>query len=240
MRFSWITLTAALLLTQPVLACRQALVLGLDVSSSVDRAEYALQRQGLAWALTDPQVISAMIGGPGNQVELAVFEWSGQEYQNLLVDWTSIDTPQTLDRIAHRLLTGDRASATHPTAIGEAMLFAQTLFDERAECPVHTLDLSGDGKNNDGAEPDMVRPLLDDRGVVVNGLVIGIEANRIQYGEASIAELAAYYRAKVITGRFAFVETAVGFKDYRDAIKQKLLREMVPALARAGPLPTFN
>ncbi|MCP5080757.1 MAG: DUF1194 domain-containing protein [Alphaproteobacteria bacterium] len=240
MRSSLPALLCACLLAQPAEACRQALILGLDVSSSVDRQEYALQRRGLALALTDSQVAAAMIGGPGNELELAVFEWSGHSYQSLLVDWTSIDSTETLQTIANRLFSGTRTSATRPTAIGEAMLFAQALFAERPDCLVHTLDLSGDGKNNDGAEPDMIKPLLANAGVVINGLVIGIDQSDLQYGETSVAELTSYYQSNVITGPFAFVETALGFEDYRKAIKQKLLREMIPALAQMEPAPTGN
>ncbi|MCX8955594.1 DUF1194 domain-containing protein, partial [Ruegeria sp. NA] len=36
--------------------CRQALALGLDVSGSVDSREYRLQLDGLASALTRPEV----------------------------------------------------------------------------------------------------------------------------------------------------------------------------------------
>ena len=42
-------------------ACRQALALGLDVSGSVDEAEYQLQLQGLAAALIRDDVRASLI-----------------------------------------------------------------------------------------------------------------------------------------------------------------------------------
>lgn len=41
-------------------ACPLALVLAIDVSSSVDDSEYELQRRGLAEAFRDPQVAAAI------------------------------------------------------------------------------------------------------------------------------------------------------------------------------------
>ena len=50
--------------------CRIALALGIDVSSSVDPDEYALQAGGLAAALRDPEVAAAFLAVPGAQVAL--------------------------------------------------------------------------------------------------------------------------------------------------------------------------
>ena len=50
-------------------ACRQALALGLDVSGSVDTDEYRLQLDGLAAALTSPEVVSALISDAAAQLE---------------------------------------------------------------------------------------------------------------------------------------------------------------------------
>ena len=45
-------------------ACRLALSLGLDVSSSVDAREYRLQTEGLAAALIAPEVRGAFLAAP--------------------------------------------------------------------------------------------------------------------------------------------------------------------------------
>ena len=59
-------------------ACRQALALGLDVSGSVDEAEYQLQLQGLAAALVSDDVRASLMRLPDAPVRILVFEWSGQ------------------------------------------------------------------------------------------------------------------------------------------------------------------
>ena len=72
--------------------CRLALILALDVSSSVDKVEDKLQRGGLAAALIAPEVITAFFASP-DPVALAIYEWSGRYNQEILLDWTKIDTP---------------------------------------------------------------------------------------------------------------------------------------------------
>src|SRR5690606_25524706 len=67
-------------------SCRLALSLALDVSSSVDAREYALQNEGLARALTAPEVVEAFLAMPGQVVALHVFEWSGRAQQVLRLD----------------------------------------------------------------------------------------------------------------------------------------------------------
>ena len=76
--------------------CRLALSLAVDVSSSVDEAEYALQKNGLLAALSDPEVADAFFRVPGAYVALHVFEWSGRYQQDVMLDWTAIVTPDDL------------------------------------------------------------------------------------------------------------------------------------------------
>ena len=223
---------ALVLAFSPALACRQALILGLDVSRSVDSVEYTLQRQGLAAALTDRQVMALIVGPPGAQVELLIFEWSGHTHQRLIVGWTTIDAPETLRAIAATLANTPRSAANRPTAIGAAMLYAGARFRERPGCAKQTLDLSGDGKSNDGTDPHLVKPRMARAGVVVNGLVIGNQGDEQFTGPSNTTLLRNYYLAQVITGPGAFIETAQGYRDYAEAIKRKLLRETIPAVAQ--------
>lgn len=65
--------------------CRQALALGMDVSASVDADEYALPRDGLARALTAPEVVTAFETLPSAPISVMVFEWSGYRSQTIVV-----------------------------------------------------------------------------------------------------------------------------------------------------------
>ena len=214
-------------------SCAHALVLGLDVSLSVDAQDFALQRQGLANALLDPTVSDAIQHMPGGHVELAIFEWSGEYDQVLLVDWTTIDNRATLLAVAQALRERPPMDRTGRTAIGAAMLFALELTRQRTDCGRYTLDISGDGPNNQGPAPELIRARMDAEGVIVNALVI--ENNFNDPEPSASPPLGPYYRDNVITGPASFVELIFGFENYQDAMRRKLLRELRPAVAKDRP-----
>ena len=220
--------------------CRLALALGLDVSASVDAAEYGLQVAGLAAALDAPAVRQALLGMPGLPVWVAVFEWAGAGEQRLLRGWTELSGPAALDRVIAALLTTERARMEDSTALGEALLYGGALLARGPGCFRQVLDISGDGRNNDGPDPDMLAgdPLL--AGVTVNALVIGTEMSGPSDARAvRIGELSAYFAADVILGPGAFVEIALGFADYERAMTRKLLRE-AEAIAVGGLAGPFG
>ena len=205
--------------------CRQALAFGLDVSGSVDASEYRLQMQGLANALNHPEVRTALLGPAALPVEIAVFEWSGPEYQRVLLNWTAITDAATLNSITAQIASTPRQPAPPVTGLGQAMLFGQNLLRQRADCWKRTLDISGDGRSNSGPDPRDVKATLSD--MTLNALVIGADApHGGDLRQVEIAELSAYFRALVIFGPDAFVETAIGFEDYEEAMIRKLKREL--------------
>lgn len=209
-------------LGDPALACRQALVLAIDVSASVSTPEYLLQRDGLVRALRDPQVADWMIGATGAEVDLLVFEWGGRAHQQIWVDWTRITDAGVLGKVADRIARVERSSEGESTGLGTALLFGAQQLATRRDCSVKTIDVSGDGKNNVGPRPRDVHAGLESQGITVNALVVATR---------DVAELTAYFQAEVILGPNSFIETAGGFEDYARAIKRKMLRELVPGLA---------
>ncbi len=216
----------------PLLAnCRQALVIALDVSSSVDAKEYSLQMQGLAGALLDAEVQALLLSQPQTPVNLAVFEWSGRHDQRVIIQWTALKTSADLIAIAGILARQPRPVGTRPTANGHALSFAVQLLDQAPECWEQTVDISGDGKNNDGYRPQVAKRGAGFAQTTVNGLVIGTDSPPYQVSEDEIAELSSYYRHEVIHGADAFIEIALGFEDFEAAMKRKLLRELSLAVA---------
>src|SRR5215218_6533689 len=71
-----------------------ALVLAVDVSRSMDPDEQELQRQGFMEAFRSPQVHEAIRNGMVGRIIVTYVEWSGVEYQNVVVPWTIIDGPE--------------------------------------------------------------------------------------------------------------------------------------------------
>ena len=207
------------------LLCRQALALGLDVSASVNAQEYRLQLDGLAAALTHPDVRHALLAVPGLPVRLAVFEWSGPEDQRLLVDWTQISDDTALTRVTTQLRTTTRRATNPTTALGVAMLFGADLLNSQQACWRRTLDISGDGRSNTGPRPQDVRDSNALGGITVNALVIGSDHPDGGVPAEEIKALRAHFETKVIRGPDAFTEVALGFEDYEKAMIRKLLRE---------------
>ncbi len=221
-------LLCCLLATPPAQAqCRQALLLALDVSGSIDNREYRLQLDGLAAALKHPDVQRALLGMPSTPVHLAVFEWSSPVHQRKLVDWTAVTGREDLERVTARLAATRRVVAPPGTGLGTAMRFGAELLREKSSCWKRTLDISGDGKHNTGEHPRDVHIALSGSGITINALVIGADApSGGDRRQVEIAELSSYFRVWVITGPDAFVETALGFDDYKAAMVRKLKREL--------------
>ena len=208
-------------------ACRQALALGLDVSGSVDEAEYQLQLQGLAAALISDDVRASLMRLPDAPVRILVFEWSGLNYQSVLVPWTDITGPSPLKAVSEILRSTTRRQAPPTTALGKAIAVGVGFLNQQPDCWKRTLDISGDGKNNTGPEPHHVNSPEKIGDIVINALIIGVDAtSRLSHAELSIAELTAYFAHRVLAGPDAFSEVAIGFDDYERAMSRKLLREL--------------
>ncbi len=208
-------------------ACRQALAIGLDISGSVDEAEYRLQMDGLAGALLDPGVQKAFLAVPDLPVRLSVFEWAGPGSQIPVIPWAEIRQADDLAAIAARLRAKQQSPREVQTAIGQAMLYGGQVLAEQAGCLRLTLDLSGDGESNIGPRPRDVHSNALLAGVTVNALVIGADAARfLNYTQSEIKQLTAYFESEVIRGPHAFVEAAIGFEDFEGAMTRKLLKEL--------------
>lgn len=231
----------ALLAAPPAVGqCRQALAIGLDVSASVDRREFALQAGGLALALEDPAIREAMIGTPGRPFMLAVFDWSGSQDQRLVIPWTAITGGSTLDDVALRLRAMPGPRGSRMTAVGAAMAYGDRLLAEQADCERLTLDLAGDGMSNAGQPPRKVLLGLTGKSITINALVIGAPGSASGGGamDPSLADLSQWYAAQVIRGPGAFVEEAHGFDGFAKAMRRKILREISGLFAsNVAPVP---
>lgn len=230
---------AGFLLLYPGLAnaaCRLALVLALDVSGSVDGAEYVQQMRGVAEALSDPEVQAVLFATPDTPVNIAIFEWSASSYQQIIVDWTALNGPPDVAVIAQRLVNWQRSQAPEATGLGAALRFANALVARAPDCWDQTLDISADGKNNDWPLPYRLRENGQLGDMNVNALVIATDfSGTVDRTPDGVAELTAYFRARIIHGPDAFVEVAQGYAAYAEAMKRKLLREL--ATRPVGMIP---
>lgn len=210
-----VLLVACLCAALPAKACKLALMLGIDVSHSIDNGEYAFQVGGLAEALSDPVVASAMID---LQVALAVMQWSGDDEQDLSIPWSRIVSQQSLRAFQARVRTLRRPWSKSNTAVGAAISQMVAQFKDVPDCQRRVIDFSGDGINNAGVLPVRPRGEAMAQDITINGLAIDRVGRSVTQ----------YFKGHVITGRGSFVVTATGYWDYPRAIKQKLFRELLP------------
>lgn len=212
--------------------CRLALILAIDVSSSVDAAEDRLQRAGIAAALQSPEVVSAFLDAPGS-VALHAFEWSGPHHQATVLEWTSIETREDLEVASGIIRDSVRRRDDLSTAIGRALGHSAERMAQAPDCAIRKVDLSGDGPNNDGYPPGIAYGAFGFDDVVVNGLAI------LGAGSDNEIDLVEYYRAEVLHGPGAFLEIADGFDDFARAIRRKLAREVAEQALSRGEAPSF-
>lgn len=217
--------------------CRLALVLALDVSGSVNEAEYAQQLNGVAFALGSPAVRASILESAETHVDLAVFEWSSQNHQFVIQPWTTLNSNAAIDRAVARIQGFQRRRAGLKTALSTALIFAANQLQEKSHCWQRKIDVSGDGKNNIGPDVADIYRSPSFSGVTVNALVVTDPSAPDPTREIAVKkdDLRRYYEREVIFGPGAFAMIAYGYDDYARAMEQKLLREIeLPVL---GALP---
>ena len=205
-------------------ACELALVLAVDVSGSVDPQEYGVQMQGLALALNDDVVASALVD---QRAQLKLFQWLGSSRQVQSLPWTQMSSYADVAAFSQAITDAPRRWRNFSTALGEAVQVSAASFDAVPECYRRVIDVSGDGISNEGIVPIKMRNLLTQQGIVVNALAI----------ETDDADLTGYFYENLIWGEGAFVITANGFVDYPAQIRRKLQRETTKQLSRLPQEP---
>lgn len=206
--------------------CRLALLLALDVSSSVDAAEDHLQRGGLARALQDPAVVEAFFASD-LPVALGAYEWSGKDNQVVVLDWVVIATPDDLAQAAAVVAGSTRAFQSFPTAMGHALEYGAAMMARAPRCLAQVIDMAGDGQSNDGPGPAAAYRAAGFAQITVNGLVVNAADFEGEVG------LIAFYQGEVLHGPGAFMIVADGFEDYARAMRDKLVREVSPVMLGA-------
>lgn len=206
------------------------LLLAVDTSSSVSGPEFDLQMRGLAEAFRHPAVLAAIQAVGDLGIAVALIQWSDARNQFVAIDWTKVHDEASAVALADEIDKSPRFLIGGGTAVGGALEFALRQFELSPFVSRRkVIDLSGDGRTNQGAEPGPLRDLAVERGITINGLAI---LNEDVYVDR-------YYRFNVIGGTGAFVMTATDYESFADSILQKLIKEIsgapIAALPPAGP-----
>ena len=201
------------------------LVLAVDVSGSIDPEEAALQRRGYVEALTHPDVVKAVRGGPFGRIAVTYMEWAGEHHQRIVVAWRLIEDGGSAADFAVELQAQPQ-HAERWTSISAAIDLSSDLFECNGfEGLRRVIDVSGDGYNNSGRPVGAARDEAVARGITINGLPI-LNGRPGPGGWPGATDLDAYYEANVIGGAGAFIVPAADFDAFATAIRTKLVREI--------------
>lgn len=207
------------------------LVMATDVSWSIDDAEAELQRQGVAAAFRDPEIIRAIRSGILRSIAVAYIDYSSAHFNRVVIDWRIIRNKADAEKFAADLLAADLTSGRR-TSISDAVEQAAEMIETNAiEGTRRVIDVSGDGPNNWGNLVDDVRDDVIKRRITINGLPIMNPADAFNT-RFYLADLDLYYRGCVIGGPGSFYIVANSFKDYARAVRRKLVLEIAGAVPR--------
>lgn len=196
-----------------MLACAVALILLVDISSSVSEKNYELQKRGIAEAFKDPQIQKTIEAQPGG-LALSLHEWT--DTSNVSIPWVILKTKKDLEDLSNKIINLKYAIGM-TTAMGDAIIKGVEYFDSTpCEPERKIIDVSGDGPSNTGVEIEVARKKAIDNLVTINGMPI------ITTVEPRLSD---YYMDKVITPD-GFVLSADGYEDFTRAIKRKLIFEI--------------
>lgn len=225
-----------------------ALIVAVDVSQSVDQERYRLQMEGIAQALEDPGVISAIVNGANGNILITMIAWA--DSATPVLDWTRISSKADAYNVAalvRRL----------PHKGGEFTCMARMLRGVALrvipEIPIKAnrvvLDVSGDGIDNcsdrDALHEERDRVLA--LSATINGLPIIVPGENETVGSGAyrapgfgLRELSRqpdketttldqWFKDHVIGGPGAFLMAAQGYADFGRALRQKFVTEISDA-----------
>ncbi|HET8728567.1 MAG TPA: DUF1194 domain-containing protein [Alphaproteobacteria bacterium] len=207
------------------------LLLAIDVSASVDADEFDLQKEGIVEAFQDPGILEAVLGQDG--VAVAVMLWAGAASPRpLVVEWSMLVDQGAVDGFLGAVAEIRRPSGfPSSTAIGNAIEDgARYILDNDIEGTRRVVDISADGKMNDGVPAAPARDAAAVRGVTINGLAVLDDE----------PDLEVYFRDHVVTPD-GFVQVAGDYEDFIRAMASKLWQEIAelpaPDAVQVAELP---
>jgi hypothetical protein len=207
------------------------LVLAADVSRSIDNTKFQLQRDGYAAAISDPRVLDTIRSGHNGRIGLTFVEWSGVGAQHVVIDWTEVGDAASAKEFGDQLLETPRSFAGRTSISGGIEFAIARLANAPFNCVRRTIDVSGDGTNNDGRNVTELRDEAVAKGVTINGLVI-LSDNPMPWNPEHTnppGGLDNYYRTNVVGGPGAFVMVAQNFNSFGQAIIAKMIAEVSQA-----------
>ncbi|MCX7671511.1 MAG: DUF1194 domain-containing protein [Anaerolineae bacterium] len=205
------------------------LVLAADASGSVSDDRERMQRNGFAGALRNPAFLAAVSTGRLGRVAAVYVEWSNYGSQvtalrrgwpSFAPVWTVISDAASAERLAAAIPDTPRMTPGYTSLSGAIDYGSRIIAESGIVASRRVIDVSADGRNNDGRPVTAARDAALAAGITINGLAL-LDAD---------PDLEAYFRAEVIGGPLAFVVPVQAEADFAAAVLRKLITEVaVPA-----------
>lgn len=209
------------------------LVLATDVSGSISSiglngnlSEYDLQKEGIRWALNQPEVAMAIRCGKYKKAAIQYLEWGEERQHAVVVPWTVVHDEASLHNLGEQIVREPRRYNNGVTDLRGGIAYAlEQILSAPFFANRRVIDVSGDGQQNtvgmSGGEAartsfNKLRELASSQDIQINGLAILNEE----------VHLDQYYETNVISGPGSFVIPVTSFEEYGQGIKKKLTREL--------------
>jgi Ca-activated chloride channel homolog len=230
----------ALVVSRPALSADNLtdanIVTGLDISNSIAPEQIRQELVGLAQAVRDPRVMTAIKAGKRGRIGFAVFAWHHGQFP-VVVSWMIIASPQDAE-IAARVIEARRLVNLELEGRAQVEWYMGRLTDlsqaiEYADAMLLTapyaasrvvINIVGNGDDNVGEDAGPARDRFVRRGGTINGLVLADDPAMIQY-----------YGQQVVGGRSAFVMSVGRDGAIADAFVRKFIGDIVADQSDQGP-----
>ena len=185
--------------------------------------------EGIAKALEDPGVISAITTGPQASILFSIVTWADRS--EVTLPWVRVSNAAEAKALAARIRKLPRAKGEFTCLSRMLRQAADKIVPQiPANATRVVIDVSGDGRDdcNPDEPSDKVRDELVASRVTINGLPIldGDEAKTIEE----------WYRQHVMGGVGSFIIAANGYADFERAIRQKFVVEISEWETSGGPV----
>jgi hypothetical protein len=223
---------ASVAIARPAAATDLALVLLTDVSRSMDDDEYEMVKAGYRAAFNDPEVVAAILGVGG--VAVAYVEFSGEHEIALVKGWDLLTDSASAGAFGEAVALAPRSSAGNTALAAGIKQAARLLTEGDFGAARLVIDVTSDHPS-DGGRTAGIRDAAVANGITINALPIisndpiGTFDGRMTYTapQWGLGGALAFYNRDVIGGANSFVVEANDFSAFAEALKRKLLLELV-------------
>ncbi len=200
------------------------LVIAADGSGSISDAELAVQREGYAAAITDPQILNVIRSGIHGRIAVAYLEWGGADSQEIIADWQLIENVDQAEAFA-RVIRQTPRKAFGWNSISNAIAAATAMIESNDYDGFRkVIDVSGDSGQYGGMPLPIARQRALNAGITINGLTLNYRGGGLS-GPGGMP-LTLHYERDIIGGPGAFVKSVEVPEAFHDAILEKLLLEI--------------